>query len=483
MAEDLPGGDSALEFIAYMVQARAAAWNPPAAWLARNSGIPKTTIEALVTGNRKRLPGWNEQVEPLLIALRRKVEQDGRGNPDLVLGSMADWKQAYDDAQNHRPLACPVPPPDEDDGPRMPAEEPMEEDSGRMEEDSGRKAVRTPAAARQGTPLLRKDAASQAPDDRPYPLDVLVIGAHRHSGKHGTAAVLRELAKSPCVRSFGSIGSCHLDDADPLIRGDGVNTIFMDPTMDWTGRPSQFIAEVRERYPRIVFVLFAEDGAVFQEWLSENQRRAHYLHVLCYPRDEFEGDFARALASCESWHLNQHDFDVAVSFSGEDRAFARNFSSELDGLGARVFFDEYFKHELLGKNLFSYLHEVYSRRSWYCAILVSQSYAAKVWASHELRSAQERALAEGRVEYLLPIILERAELPGIPSTTGFIEANGNPREAARVVAAKLWPTSALAREISGRHQEVKLDLRYTVKIGRQAPNIVWSPSNPPGPYV
>src|ERR1035441_8872189 len=337
---------------------------------------------------------------------------------------MADWKQAYDDAQNHRPLACPVPPPDEDDGPRMPAEEPMEEDSGRMEEDSGRKAVRTPAAARQGTPLLRKDAASQAPDDRPYPLDVLVIGAHRHSGKHGTAAVLRELAKSPCVRSFGSIGSCHLDDADPLIRGDGVNTIFMDPTMDWTGRPSQFIAEVRERYPRIVFVLFGEDGA-----------------------------------------------------------FARNFSSELDGLGARVFFDEYFKHELLGKNLFSYLHEVYSRRSWYCAILVSQSYAAKVWASHELRSAQERALAEGRVEYLLPIILERAELPGIPSTTGFIEANGNPREAARVVAAKLWPTSALAREISGRHQEVKLDLRYTVKIGRQAPNIVWSPSNPPGPYV
>ncbi|WP_143653672.1 hypothetical protein [Streptosporangium subroseum] len=96
-------------FIGYLQQACEVAWNPSAAWLSRRSGIPKSTVENLVGGRRKRLPDWNSQVEPLLQAYRHKVEEDGRGDPDAVLGGLTAWKQAYDDAQTHRQPSCPLP--------------------------------------------------------------------------------------------------------------------------------------------------------------------------------------------------------------------------------------------------------------------------------------------------------------------------------------------------------------------------------------
>jgi NACHT domain len=109
VAKDISLGEGVHAFMECVKDARAVAWNPSAVWLAKSSGIPKTTIETLVAGRRKRLPDWNEQLEPLLIALRRKVEQDGRGDPDLLLGTTADWKRAYNDAQNHRPVSSPLP--------------------------------------------------------------------------------------------------------------------------------------------------------------------------------------------------------------------------------------------------------------------------------------------------------------------------------------------------------------------------------------
>ncbi|MEV4326769.1 hypothetical protein AB0J37_31430, partial [Microbispora rosea] len=102
-------GDGMRLFLDYLVGARAAVWNPSAQWLSRRSGIPKTTVESLIHGTRKRLPSWSEQVERLLEAYRKKVTEDKRGDPDAVLGDMAAWKQAYDDAQNGRPPACPLP--------------------------------------------------------------------------------------------------------------------------------------------------------------------------------------------------------------------------------------------------------------------------------------------------------------------------------------------------------------------------------------
>ncbi|MFI0424037.1 hypothetical protein [Spongiactinospora sp. 9N601] len=97
-------------FITYLEQAHIAAGRPTAQWLATKSPIPQTTVEFLISGRRKRLPDWTNQVEPLLIALRLWVER-GKEDPDAVLGLMSGWKRAYNDAQGHRPPACPLPTP------------------------------------------------------------------------------------------------------------------------------------------------------------------------------------------------------------------------------------------------------------------------------------------------------------------------------------------------------------------------------------
>ncbi|MFS1304679.1 hypothetical protein [Streptosporangium longisporum] len=66
-------------------------------------------MENLINGQRKRLPDWTDQVEPLLKAYQRKVQDNQREHPDSILGSLAAWKQVYDDAQNNRPTTSPLP--------------------------------------------------------------------------------------------------------------------------------------------------------------------------------------------------------------------------------------------------------------------------------------------------------------------------------------------------------------------------------------
>lgn len=102
-------GQGMQSFAGYLARAHAAAWNPPAAWLQRESGIPQTTVETLVGGRRKRLPDWSEQVEPLLQALRRKVELDDRGDPDVVLGPLGAWKRRLERSSSPAGSRCPRP--------------------------------------------------------------------------------------------------------------------------------------------------------------------------------------------------------------------------------------------------------------------------------------------------------------------------------------------------------------------------------------
>jgi hypothetical protein len=53
-------------------------------------------------------------------------------------------------------------------------------------------------------------------------------------------------------------------------------------------------------------------------------------------------------------------------------------------------------------------------------ILVSASYASRVWTTHERRSAQARAL-EQKSEYILPVRFDDTEIPGLPSTVAYLK--------------------------------------------------------------
>jgi hypothetical protein len=115
------------------------------------------------------------------------------------------------------------------------------------------------------------------------------------------------------------------------------------------------------------------------------------------------------------------EFDIALSFAGEDRAYVADVADRLRGQGIRVFYDQYEQATLWGKNLYDRLDYVYRRAARYCILFISEPYANKVWTNHERQSAQARALEENR-EYVLPVRFDDTEIPGLRSTIGYIDA-------------------------------------------------------------
>ena len=113
------------------------------------------------------------------------------------------------------------------------------------------------------------------------------------------------------------------------------------------------------------------------------------------------------------------EYDVAISFAGEQRREAEGIASRLRAAGVSVFYDAYEQADLWGKNLYDHLATVYQHKARYCLMLVSAGYAAKVWTTHERQSAQARAL-EQNTEYILPVRFDDTEIPGLLSTIGYV---------------------------------------------------------------
>ena len=116
----------------------------------------------------------------------------------------------------------------------------------------------------------------------------------------------------------------------------------------------------------------------------------------------------------------QFEYDVALSFSGEDRAEADELASLIKAEGVRVFYDNYEKAELWGADLYQHLASVYQDRSRFCVVILSAAYARKLWTRHELQNAQARAFRESQ-EYILPLRKDDTSIPGIAETIGYID--------------------------------------------------------------
>jgi len=119
---------------------------------------------------------------------------------------------------------------------------------------------------------------------------------------------------------------------------------------------------------------------------------------------------------------NDFEYDVCLSFAGERRAYVEKVAQELTSRGVRVFFDDYEKAKLWGKDLYSHLDEIYQHLCRYCILFASREYADKVWTSHERRSAQARAL-KGKQEYILPARFDDTPIPGLPDTVHYLDLN------------------------------------------------------------
>jgi hypothetical protein len=138
-----------------------------------------------------------------------------------------------------------------------------------------------------------------------------------------------------------------------------------------------------------------------------------------------------------------YNYDVCLSFAGEERPYVELVAAHLEAKSIQVFYDDYERVVLWGKNLYDHLDYVYSQAARYCVLFVSESYASKVWTNHERKSAQERALHQ-REEYILPVIFDDTRLPGLLATVAHVDARTtSPDELAGLIRKKIGPISHL----------------------------------------
>lgn len=117
-----------------------------------------------------------------------------------------------------------------------------------------------------------------------------------------------------------------------------------------------------------------------------------------------------------------YDFDVAISFAGEDRAIVREAADALKTQGVRTFFDEDFAIEMWGEDLIEYFDAIYGKQAQFMLMFISRNYAEKAWPRLERRAGLERALTSSE-PYILPVRLDDSEFPdGLPGSTGFLDA-------------------------------------------------------------
>jgi len=89
-------------------------------------------------------------------------------------------------------------------------------------------------------------------------------------------------------------------------------------------------------------------------------------------------------------------YDVALSFAGEDRAFAEKIRDHLEELGHTVFYDLAEQHVILAKNVEAYLGPIYSSGSRYVLAILGEKYGVKRWTLFEADQYRHR-IEQGQV--------------------------------------------------------------------------------------
>ncbi len=134
---------------------------------------------------------------------------------------------------------------------------------------------------------------------------------------------------------------------------------------------------------------------------------------------------------------NGYDYEVALSYASEDRAYVGQVAEALKEHGTRIFYDQYEEANMWGKDLSAHLDDVFRKQARYCVIFISRHYAEKEWTIHERRSAFARAIKD-HGDYVLPARFDDTELPGLQPLIHYMDLRDKtPEELADLIREKL----------------------------------------------
>ena len=162
------------------------------------------------------------------------------------------------------------------------------------------------------------------------------------------------------------------------------------------------------------------------------------------------------------------EYEVALSFAGEQRDYVKKVSEELTKLNVRHFYDYNEQVNLWGKNLTQYLDSVYFEKAMYFIPFISEEYIKKVWTKLEVNSALERNMSESRPDfqqYILPVRFDDTRVPGIIGSIAHIDARKTtPQEIARMIIEKVKGTKNVIEVDKKKEGPEILPANYNAKI-------------------
>jgi hypothetical protein len=74
-----------------------------------------------------------------------------------------------------------------------------------------------------------------------------------------------------------------------------------------------------------------------------------------------------------------YEFDVALSYAGEDRTYVVSVAERLRNQGVAVFFAEFAQADLWGTDLYQFFDDVFRKRARFAMLFVSRHYISKSW--------------------------------------------------------------------------------------------------------
>lgn len=132
------------------------------------------------------------------------------------------------------------------------------------------------------------------------------------------------------------------------------------------------------------------------------------------------------------------NYEVALSFAGEDRPYVSEVAHNLRHLGIKVFYDQDEQTAMWGTDLYVYLDKIYRKATQYCVMFISKAYANKLWTNHERMSLQARDFVNSHDGTVLPARFDDTEIPGLMPQIGYVNLNNlSPRELAELIAEKV----------------------------------------------
>lgn len=162
-----------------------------------------------------------------------------------------------------------------------------------------------------------------------------------------------------------------------------------------------------------------------------------------------------------------YQYDVALSFAGENREYVEAVATSLKHAGIKVFYDLYEQIDLWGKDLYTHLRKIYQYEARFTVLFISEHYAQKLWTNHERQSAQARAFTEN-AEYILPVRFDDTEVAGVLPTIGYLDLRHiTAAELASAIVSKLERSGELAKDTKGNPSE------YSFVAPSDGPVIVW----------